>query len=621
MRSVRAGGRGRVRGAAGVVALTALLSAAATLPTVVPAGASEPTVALVVGALGGRPLADVLNGEGIEQGSVTPIRATRVEVPASKARRVAERLRRAGARYVEPELLYRASGQIVPNDPLFSLPGQPELTQARVDRAWAVSTGAPGVVVAVVDTGVTVNSELVDLVPPPAGSAAGAPASKVPAVLTGYDFVNERTSTTDDDGHGTMVATVVAGRGNNGFGGAGVCWACRILPVKVLDSRGVGTSVNIARGIVYATDRGASIINLSLGGPGQSTAVDDAVAYARSRDVVVVAAAGNDGQSTPFPQPTASQFPANSPGALSVGSVTAAGSIHPDSSRGAAWVQVAAANSVVAVGADDKGYLFSGTSAATPLVAGTAALVRAVRPGWSAATVTDAITGTARPVTPAGGMSFGLIDAEAAVNRAAPPPPPPNQPPSATVEPPGAFLAGTATTAVVAGDDTGVAEVRLLVNGQDVGAATGPGPRYQVSWSTGAFPDGPVSLTAVVRDVGGLSAESATVSRVIDNNAPTTAVWGPAGSTQSNTFPILVGARDGGTGTRLTLVAADGRWVGAFAGDGGRFLGVPVTRNGPFSIAAVSVDNAGRVAISNVITVNGRLVRPVVAGRTLSRRR
>ena len=132
-----------------------------------------------------------------------------------------------------------------PADPGFA--GQWGLTQTRVDEAWSSTRGSFRVVVAVVDTGV---SPLPDL--------AG-------RLLPGKDFVNHDDNASDDNGHGTMAATVIAAAADNRTGIAGVCWYCRILPVKVLDAKGGGSYTDIALGIRYAADRGAAVISLSLG--------------------------------------------------------------------------------------------------------------------------------------------------------------------------------------------------------------------------------------------------------------------------------------------------------------------------------------------------------------------
>jgi len=148
-----------------------------------------------------------------------------------------------------------------------------------MEEAWDISTGL-GVTVAIIDTGVTVGTDLADT-----------------CFVSGYDFVNDDASATDDNGHGTHVAGTVAQSTNNGLGVAGVAYNVCLMPVKVLDSAGSGTYADVAEGIIWAANNGAQVINLSLGGSATSETLENAVAYAYSNGATVVAAVGNDSSS------------------------------------------------------------------------------------------------------------------------------------------------------------------------------------------------------------------------------------------------------------------------------------------------------------------------------------
>lgn len=631
-------------------------SMTASVPAVAPPLEGD-EVRLVVG-LGdsdAESLAEVARAVGVQgdlSSVVRGIDAVTVTVEAPHAAAVADRLNELPAvHYVEPEKTYRAFGSegepVLPSDPWFEQ--QVESLQMRFPQAWATTTGGP-TVVAVIDTGVTPNSDLYD------GTGPG----RTSAVLPGYDFVNNDSDASDDKGHGTEVATVLAGRGNNGFGIAGACWSCRILPVKVLDSAGVGTTSGIAAGITWAVDHGARIINLSLGGPSDSAALDVAVAYALGQGVIVVASAGNEGDSAPFPQPTAPQYPAAVDGVLSVGSVTIGGTdIYPGSSRGA-WVDVTAPNDTVSFGpSDDTAYYFSGTSAASPLVSGTLALLAAAHPAWSSGQLLDAVTSTARAVTPAGVMGGGLVDAAAAIGFGSGPtttteapgtttttepptttteppattttvpvatdaPPtsasdPTDRPPSASLDPLPAWMQGMTTFLGTAVDDLGVSSVALEVSGRTLPMTPLGGGRWAAWIDTRGLVDGPTVARVVATDSGGQQTASPGVSTGVDNKGPFTLVWGPNGRAVTGSVLVLVGSKDAGTGTKATLLVADGRFVGGFWGDGGSFVSIPITRNGWFAIAAISVDNAGHVSFSNRLDVNGR-VATRSRGRRASRR-
>ncbi|WP_456845005.1 S8 family serine peptidase, partial [Cellulomonas sp. P5_C6] len=282
------------------------------------------------------------------------------------------------------------------NDPLLSYTW-PYMDLTRMPRAWDVSTGS-GVVVAVLDTGVSATHE--DLT----GS-----------VLPGIDLVDGDSDATDEHGHGTLVAGIVAAHGNNGKGIAGTAYGAKILPVRVLDETGNGNDETIAEGISWAVAHGADVINLSLGGPEVAPLLRSAIVSAVAAGVVVVAAAGNDGTETPF-------FPAayapDIDGLLAVGATDDDGALTSFSSWGD-WVSLTAPGWSIVGPALDGGYASgSGTSFAAPQVSGTAALVLAHAPTRTPAQVEAALVSTARDAGPRGVDDYygsGVLDAAAAV--------------------------------------------------------------------------------------------------------------------------------------------------------------------------------------------------------------
>jgi len=128
------------------------------------------------------------------------------------------------------------------------------------------------------------------------GSQREGPEGKI---VPGYDFVNGDPEPWDDHGHGTRIAAVIAAAANNGYGGAGVAYDAQVMPLKALNNTGSGRHAWISKAIVWATDHGADIINLSIGGPYQSQTLQDAVNYAWEHGVVLVAAAGNENTNLP----------------------------------------------------------------------------------------------------------------------------------------------------------------------------------------------------------------------------------------------------------------------------------------------------------------------------------
>ena len=257
-----------------------------------------------------------------------------------------------------------------PNDPEF--PKQWNLRMIHMPDAWELSRGK-GVVVAVIDTGIAYEDR---------GDYVQVPDLAGARFVAGYDFVHDTEHPNDDNGHGTHVAGTIAQRTNNGVGVAGVAFEARLMPLKVLDRSGIGTSADIADAIRWAADHGAKVLNLSLGGPGYSAVMERAVAYARQKGAVVVCAAGNAGTGQV-------SYPAAYAGAVAVGAVGPDGQLAPYSSWGEAL-------DIVAPGGNTKlgpgsGILqatidrmdfrrpvlaeYQGTSMATPHVAGVAALL------------------------------------------------------------------------------------------------------------------------------------------------------------------------------------------------------------------------------------------------------
>jgi serine protease len=188
-----------------------------------------------------------------------------------------------------------------PNDPEFKY--QWHMEQINCRDAWRWTSGE-GVVVAVIDTGVAyADSE--------DGRFHKIEDLQETKFVEGYDFINRRQEAYDDHCHGTHVAGTVAQSTNNGKGVTGVAFGSTIMPVKVLSARGGGTNAGVADGIRFAADNGAKVINLSLGGPSNSSVMEAAVKHAVSKGVAVVCAAGNSNR----PQPG---YPAACEGAISV---------------------------------------------------------------------------------------------------------------------------------------------------------------------------------------------------------------------------------------------------------------------------------------------------------------
>ncbi|MBK7890578.1 MAG: S8 family serine peptidase [Bdellovibrionales bacterium] len=224
----------------------------------------------------------------------------------------------------------------------------------------------------------------------------------------GYDFINDDNDPIDDNGHGTHVSGIIAARANNGVGVTGVMGTrVKVMGIKVLNAQGSGDDAAIVNGIRYAADQGAQVMNMSLGGKFQSTAIRDAMVYAAGKGTVIVVAAGNSNEeitSANFYAP--SGYSKDIPGCLSVGSVdavTGARSSFSNTGAGYVWIAAPGSNGILSTYLANGYTALQGTSMASPVVAGAAALLvgayRSRGLTYTPTQVVSLLTDSARPVT------------------------------------------------------------------------------------------------------------------------------------------------------------------------------------------------------------------------------
>ncbi|VAW77713.1 Alkaline phosphatase [hydrothermal vent metagenome] len=388
--------------------------------------------------------AGVLNAAGCQEtgslGAVSNLMLANVASGQSVAQTVAALNANANVAYAEPNFIVTA--QVIPNDPLFpdlwgldntgQTAGTPD---ADIDgpEAWDIQTGTR-VVVAVIDTGLDYNHEdIVGNVWVNTGEIAGNGIDDDNNGFIdddkGWDFANNDNDPFDDNGHGTHVSGTVAAVGNNAIGVTGVNWSAQIMPLKFLDANGAGTAADAISAIQYATMMGAPISNNSWGGGAFSQALFDAIQAAGNAGQLFVAAAGNDAVNTDVTPSYPASYNLNN--IISVAATDDNDLLATFSNFGVVSVDLGAPGvdilsttpPAAAGGGGGMGGMggmgappppttgastystFSGTSMASPHVAGTAALVLASNPGASVAEVKDAVLSGTDPIAALAGIT------------------------------------------------------------------------------------------------------------------------------------------------------------------------------------------------------------------------
>jgi subtilisin family serine protease len=330
--------------------------------------------------------------------------------------------RRPDVRWVEPNRRFAPSSLTAPTDSFFRQ--QWALRDARVPRAWRTSVGG-AVTVAILDTGIDTSH------PDLAGNLWTNP-GEIPGNgldddgngfvddVHGADVVNGDGDPADGLGHGTAVAGIIGGRGNNRAGVSGVAWRVRLMPVKVLPDQGFGSTATLVAGLRYALSNGARVINMSLNGADRSLALEEAIAAAEDQGVLVVTSAGNDGAN----RDSVPSYPASiaSPAIVSVASSNRSGRLGFGSAYGASSVDIAApGDDILTTDPSGRFETHSGTSFAAAYVTGAAALLGAAQPAASGAQLRRALLASARR----GGhldqrVSRGQLNVAAAMKRLVP---------------------------------------------------------------------------------------------------------------------------------------------------------------------------------------------------------
>ena len=487
--------------------------------------------------------------------------------------------RNPNVEYAEPN--YIVSALLIPNDPLYKYQWHLDNSGTggiRMQSAWDVNNGgSPSVIVAILDTGVAYEDFGTNF--------KKAPDLAQTTFVAGYDFIANDSHPNDENSHGTHVCGTIAQSTNNFLGVAGVAYKTSIMPVRVLNRNGSGTWTQVADGIYFATNNGAKVISMSLGG-GPSTTLENAVAYAYNHGVTVVAAAGNDG-----PNGAANYPAAYDAYVIAVAATRYDEAVAAYSTQGS-YVDVAAPGGDTGVDQNGDGYadgvlqqtfnpntkntsdfgywFFQGTSMATPHVSGLAALL--IAKGFIGPdAIREAIEKTARDRGPAGkdnGYGWGLIDANVALNYT---PTPAHDVAVSSVGAPASVIQGDSAAVSVNVSNLGSSNEtftvtltdttdNVTIGSQGVTVAAGGSQSVSFTWNTSGASLGSHALKGEASTVSGetnTANNSATTTSNVQLAVHDVAVTGlnaPASVTAGDSVNVQVTVADTGTYPESTTV-------------------------------------------------------------------
>ena len=466
-------------------------------------------------------------GRVIERYSIVPglVHATLDGISVQDAIDLFQQL--PGVEYAEPDYIVRAS--VIPNDPGFgNLWGMNRTNDADIDapEGWDIFRGNANFPVGVIDTGVQyTHPDLAANIWTNPGEIAGNgiddDGNGFIDDTRGWDFVNNDNNPMDDNGHGTHCAGTIGGVGNNGIGVVGVMWTTKIVPLKFLGANGSG-SITAALGCLqYATGKGIKVSSNSWGGGGYSQSFFNAIESSKAIGHIFVAAAGNSGTNND----TTPSYPASytNDNVIAVASTTNTDAMSSFSQYGLTSVDIGAPGSSIYSTYPTNSYAtLSGTSMATPHVAGVVTSVYGQNTSWTYTQVRSRVLSTARPIAALNGrcVTGGVVNLAAAlVNN--------NSTPTISVTSPANGLVVAAGTAVsLSGTANDTQDGNITANIQwssNLQGALGTGG----SVNAATLAPGTHTITATVADSGGLTA-SATRSVTV-NAVAGTVPGGPSG--------------------------------------------------------------------------------------------
>lgn len=506
-----------------------------------------------------------------------------VDLPPGLEKQVVEALAR-NPHFKFAELDYRVPALLVPNDPY--LGSAWHLGKIGAPQAWDNSLGN-GVTIAVLDSGID-----------------GSHPDLVDRMVPGWNFYDNNSNTADVYGHGTQVAGGAAATVNNGLGVASVSGMTKIMPIRVTDTSGAGWSSMIANGLIYAADRGVRVANISFANQPMRSSVVSAAQYMKDKGGLVFVAAGNSGIDEGF-TPTTAMVPV---------SATDGNDVKASWSSYGNYVALSAPGVSIYTTARGNAYSApSGTSIASPVAAGVAALVFAAKPSLSSAQVESLLFSSATDLGSAGRdayYGYGRVDAAKSVAAALTyATVTDTQAPSVSINAPlgSATVSGLTTVDVSASDNVGVTRVDLTVNGTRVASDTAA--PFAFSWDTGSWPNGMASLVAVAVDAAGNARSSSTVSVnvansvVTDTTPPVVTISNPLGGSKvSGNVSVKVSASDNSSsaGISQTLLINGQQVASATGGSLSYNWNTRKVVAGSYTIQAVARDAGGNSSTQSI---------------------
>ena len=486
------------------------------------------------------------------------------------------------------ELDRKVSPSMTPNDPYYG--SEWHLPKISAQNAWNTTQGS-GVTIAILDSGVN-------------GAHPDLSAQMVP----GWNFYDNNSNTSDVFGHGTLVAGTAAAMTNNGTGVSSIAGQSKIMPIRITDTSSYGYASTIVQGLVWASDNGVRVANVSFGGAIGILSVQNAAQYMKDKGGLVIAAAGNTGTELTT-TPTTTMIP--------VSATDANDAIASWSSYGNFVAMSAPGVSIWTTRREGDYKTASGTSLSSPLTAGVVALMMSANTKLSGLEIENLLFSSAVDLGASGRdpyYGYGRVNAEAAVQSAvAAAIVQDTEAPSVAIVNPleGATVNGLAPVDIEAFDNIGVSRAELWVNNTSVAVDTSP--PFAFTWDSTGTQNGTANLTVYVFDAANnmgsssinVAVDNSTPSIVVDTEPPVVAITNPVAGNVSGTVTITVNASDNNSTADIVLAIYIDDVLKA-TGTGGTLSTTWNTRpknlkaGSAHTIKATAIDAAGNMSAASV---------------------